>query len=736
MSVDPCVGKKRMTDAYQDLIVKYKEKIKQEFGEQAANPANPRNKISSTEYEQFKQELFPTHYSLYEKACNYSEQLFKMKVGGKQAEKIQKYLDVCHLNVTPSGVVALSFVLPLLLMFFGSIISFIVFQMFFFVIFFMVAGLLLIPALQKVPEFLGNSWRMKASNQMVQSIFYLVTYMRHTSNLERAVEFAAEHLSPPLSLDFRKILWDTETATYPNIRAAADAYLESWKEWDKDFVEAFHLIEASLFEPSEERRLTLLDKSLDVILDGTYENMLQYAHSLKNPMMMLNMLGIVLPILGLVILPLVVSFMSGDETSAFTMAVYIATLYNVTLPISVYYLGKVILSKRPAGYGHEDIAKQGPLKRLQNVIVPITSSFKIAINPLYFSLTILMITFAIGFSPLLLHMLNPTFDIQNADGTMQFLGYICGPTTPNCSPSEMIGPYGLGASLLSLVVIAGLGLAIGSYYSLRSKNVIKIRTRTKQLEEEFSSALFQLGNRLGDGLPAEIAFGKVAQTMKGSTSGNFFAVAEKNITTLGMGLEEALFDRKVGAVVQFPSKVIESSMKVLIESSKRGPRIAAQALLSMSRYIKEIHRVEERLKDLMAEIVGSMKSQVNFLTPAIAGIVVGITSMISLVLTKLSGQLAQYSDAGANAGFADMLTIFGVGIPTFHFQIIVGVYIVQLAYILTVLANGIENGADKLGERYELGKAMTRSTLLYCFIAGFVILLFNMFAGAVLINTL
>ena len=47
----------------------------------------------------------------------------------------------------------------------------------------------LIP-LQRLPYYLANSWRMKASNQMVLCTFYLVTYMRHTSNLELAVDFA------------------------------------------------------------------------------------------------------------------------------------------------------------------------------------------------------------------------------------------------------------------------------------------------------------------------------------------------------------------------------------------------------------------------------------------------------------------------------------------------------------------------------------------------------------------
>jgi hypothetical protein len=204
-----------------------------------------------------------------------------------------------------------------------------------------------------------------------------------------------------------------------------------------------------------------------------------------------------------------------------------------------------------------------------------------------------------------------------------------------------------------------------------------------------------------------------------------------------MGLEQAIFDPKVGALTSFPSKVIQSSMKVLVESARKGPRIAAQALLSMSSYIKQIHTVEERLKDLMAEVLSSMKSQVKFLTPAIAGIVVGITAMISTILTKLSAQLGSFSAAGSGAGGMDgMLSLFGIGIPTFHFQIVVGIYIVEIAYILTVLANGIENGADKAAENYQLGKNLINSTLLYCFIAGIVVVLFNLFAGQILTRTI
>lgn len=719
---------------YQDLLEKYKSRIAGEFG--GVSPAS--SKITTKEYTDFKRELYPAHYSFYEKACNFADNLLKLSVDPVRAAAAQKNLDLCHLNVRPSGVIALSFLFPLLTIVFGSLIAFGIFGMFFFVVFFLIVGLLMIPALQRVPDFMANTWRMKASNQMVQSVFYIVTYMRHTSNLERAIEFAADHLEPPLSLDFRKILWDVETEKYSTIRASAEAYLQVWKEWDAEFVESFHLIESSLFESSEERRLALLDKSLDVILTGTYETMLHYAHSLKSPITMLHMLGIILPILGLVILPLVVSFLGGEGSSPFVSAIYISVLYNLTLPISVFYLGRVILSKRPAGYGAVDIGEKEGFKKYKNVALPIGKNFTLWVNPFYFCIMVFVVGMLIGFSPLIMHSLGVPDFAFDQNGNLNMLEYVCPPDIgPGCAPEERIGPYGIGSSLLSLVVVLGLGLSFGLFFSLRSKNVIKIRQKTKELEDEFSSALFQLGNRLGDGLPAEIAFAKVAETMRGTVSGDFFGLAERNITSLGMGLEQSLFDSRVGAVVKFPSNVIEASMKVLIESIRKGPRIAAQALLSMSRYIKEIHRVEERLQDLMADVISSMKAQTKFLTPAIAGIVIGITSMISTILTKLSAQLGAFTatqDAGAG-GFSDLLTIFGIGIPTFHFQIIVGIYVVQIGYILTVLSNGIENGADKLGERYSLGKNLINSTALYCFIAALVMLLFNFFAGTILQRT-
>jgi hypothetical protein len=498
-------------------------------------------------------------------------------------------------------------------------------------------------------------------------------------------------------------------------------YLESWRKWNNEFVESFHLIMSSLYEGSEDRRLALLDKSLDVILDETYERMLHYAQNLKGPITMLHMLGIILPILGLVILPLVVSFMGGVKWY------HIAMLYNVILPVMVYLLGKNILSKRPTGYGDSDISEMNPsLKKYKNIIIKLGNT-EIQINPIFICALIGGILLFIGLVPVILHFIQPdlSYDISLPLG-WKMLEY-----REDTQTGEIVGPFGMGASLLSIAFPLALAFSIGLYFKLRSQNVIKIRNETKKLEDEFASALFQLGNRLGDGLPAEIAFAKVAEVMPDTVSGNFFNVVATNIIKLGMGVKDALFNPRTGALVYFPSNVIQSSMKVLVEGIRKGPLIAAHALLNVSRYIKEIHKVNERLKDLMADVISDMKSQIAFLTPAIAGIVIAITSMITYILGSLSGNIETLGATELAGGISQVAGMFGVGIPTYYFQIVVGIYVFQIVYVLTIMANGIENGADKLQERYNLGNNLIRSTIIYCTLSFIMMIVFNMIASRI-----
>jgi len=518
------------------LLSKYEGRLQTQMkgGTEVEGAAALPQAVVSKEYLEFLEELKPNHFGWYEKACNFCAKFLKMKVKKERYEQLKEQIDICHLNITPEGIEALAMLGPLTYLLTGAFLSFVVFNSAFFAFFFMVTGGVMIIPLKNMTRMMADAWRMKASNQMILCVFYIVTFMRQTSNLEGAINFAGDHLSPPLSLDMKKIVWNIETAKYASVKESLDSYLETWRQYNIEFIEAMHLIESSLFEGSEDRRTVLLDKALDIILSETFEKMLRFAHNLKGPITMLHMLGVILPILGLVILPLVVSFMGGVQWY------HIAMLYNVILPIGVFYMGKNALAKRPSGYGDTDVSEKNPeMKKYKNFILKLGKT-ELKISPIIFAVIFIGILFSIALSPVVIGAFSSKGELlaekDLIEGTgFKFLEY----RESSDDPDILLGPYGLGAAVLSLLFPIAIGVGLGTYFLTKSKKLIKFRAETKKLEAEFSSALFQLGNRLGDGMPAEAAFGRVAEIMQDTASGKFFRMVDQNVTRLGMGVEQA-----------------------------------------------------------------------------------------------------------------------------------------------------------------------------------------------------
>ena len=292
------------------------------------------------------------------------------------------------------------------------------------------------------------------------------------------------------------------------------------------------------------------------------------------------------------------------------------------------------------------------------------------------------------------------------------------------------GPYGVFPGLLSILIPLSLAFMIGSYYKLKNKPFVNLHNTTRVLERQFSTATFQLGNRLNEGISAELAFGAVADTMKGTPTGEFFSIIDKNIKFNGMNIEKAIFDSEKGAILRYPSELIISSMKIFIRSVEKGPEIAAKTLIDLSRYLSEMHSANERMKDLLAESVSSMKGQAKFLAPLISSVVVAIVSLVSLIMGQLSSSiddLATQADGAALSGFS-----IGNGMPTFLFQTSVGMYLLSLIVILVLIVSQLDSNADPIHVQYELGTTLISSIMKYSIVLGIGILLFSYVGGSVL----
>ena len=669
------------------------------------------NNEYSQEYLKFKKEI-GKEYKGYEKWAHTLGNTLRINPSTKDAEKMKKALDAAHLDVEPWQAITLSvmsfislFILGLLICVATALVkgSFSAFPVLLFILI-IVFSIFVFYFFSNYPERLAKKWRLKASSQMVPAILYIVVYMRHTPNLERAIAFASTHLQYPLSMDLKKIFYDVEIGKFSTIKASLDHYLESWGNYAPEFIESFHLIESSLFEPDNARRIAVLEKALQVVLDGVYDNMLKFTHSVRSPLTNVYMLGVVLPTLGLALLPLA-SALIGDMLR-FT---HVFIIFNLIIPFFVFYLTDKILMLRPGGYGEEEMLERNPLypkyksrKPYVNAFVLCVPFLIIGLLPLIFQFTplggALGITDGVSFKDMGLGVF----------GDSDFFGFIE-------EGGKTKGPFGMGALLLSLFFPIGIAIFFIYSYNLKTKDLIKERKKTKNLEKEFNNSLFQLGNRIGNGTPVELAFGKVAESTKSLLTHDFFKSVNYNIQQMGMGVEKSIFDKKRGAINFYPSNLISTSMRILIESSKKGLKIAAISLMSISQYIKNINKITLRLKDMLAEISSDMKSNMTFLAPLLSGIVVGLAAMITFILAKL--KLTAFTEEGLTnlGGLSGVLNIFDVSamIPPYYLQISVGIYLIQIIFILTSTLVTVDSGEDKLQRINKIGLNLKKGITLY-----------------------
>src|SRR3989344_176201 len=658
----------------------------------------------SREYSRFKDDMIP-QISRYERMCKSLGNILKVRVKQNDALRIQRYLDIAHLDVTPSQAFGLAFVSFIIVFFLGILATAVIYVFtgnisLSFILLLFLASIFVFYYSYSTPSRLANKWRLKASSQMVPCILYIVAYMKHTSNLERAIQFVSQNLPAPLSLDFKKVFWDVETGRFPTVKESLDYYLETWRDYSMEFVESFHLIESSLYEPNDAERIRILERSLQVILDGVYEKMLKFSHEVRSPLTNLYMLGIVLPTLGLALLPLASALLGG-----LVKWYHVVVLFNIIIPLAVFYLSSQIMLKRPGGYGETETLEKNPFYSRYKSKKPYFIAFLAVLPLLLIGIAPLVLPFVTGVDPGLQEIGLGIF------GQSKFFDF---KTSPDGSTT---GPFGFGALMMSLMLPLGVAMFFSIAYKIRTKELIKAREASKGLEEEFASSLFQLGNRIGDGIPAEIAFGKVAESSRGQVTEDFFKIVNSNVQQAGMSLDEAIFSPSRGAIIYYPSNLIATSMRILIESVKKGLQVAARSLMSISEYIKNIHKINERLRDLLAEVVSDMKSNMVFLAPLLAGIVLGLASMITAILSRLD-LLFQVGGDQTIEGFGSLSSILSIFvlnsmIPPYLLQISIGIYIIEIAFILTKTLVTVDSGEDVLKTTNDLSKNLKRGMILY-----------------------
>lgn len=176
-----------------------------------------KHKMVSEEYREFRAPQKEPH-TLFEKLCVVAGKVLKVKPD----PKVDEILEMTDLAINSSQLRAFSYLLFVFFIILGVLLLFLVP---FLGIFTIVAALFSLIYFYYYPSLLFKSRRVRASTEVVLAVLYMVIYMRTNPNLEKAVEFAADHLEGPLARDFRKLLWDLAAKKYLTIKEALDLSL-------------------------------------------------------------------------------------------------------------------------------------------------------------------------------------------------------------------------------------------------------------------------------------------------------------------------------------------------------------------------------------------------------------------------------------------------------------------------------------------------------------------------------
>ncbi|MFA4936271.1 MAG: hypothetical protein WC568_10600, partial [Candidatus Methanoperedens sp.] len=482
---------------------------------------------------------------------------------------------------------------------------------------------------------------------------YIVMSMKLVPNMERAIIFAADNSFRPLARDLKKLIWDIHIRIYSNIDEALIEFANQWGKNSEYFKRSLHLVKSSTSEPDEAQRIMTLNKSLDIVLEGTKTMMDAFAAKLKTPTYVLYSIFILIPLALVALIPAV--SIVGVRMDTVTLVL----IYNIGLPLFTFIYSEFILLQRPATFSPPNISDKHPdlsnIRSTRKIIITVT----------------LLIGTTVGFSGYILLYFGNPFNIISKEA----MNGLVLPTFP------------IIWAITAMITIYCLGL----YTPYK-----KIRDGIKQIENEFADAMFILGRRISEGRSAEEAFAHTSETMKGAKIGEAFADIAKNLTCMRTTLHGAIFNEEYGAFKDIYSDRVHTMMKLLTESVHRSHEAAGMAIIKLADHLKELQEVEANIKRGLYDVTSTMRSTAIIFAPLIAGVTLALSEVIQKILQNIAKETSNLPD---EYNIGDFMKEAGTGmtqtVPPDIFVLVVGIYMILLVMILTRFAGGIEYGDDR-----------------------------------------
>ncbi|MDY6789392.1 MAG: hypothetical protein SVV03_05535 [Candidatus Nanohaloarchaea archaeon] len=634
-------------------------------------------------------------------------------------EQIQKDMDTARMRLSNSEIGAL-LIIPFLAML-VALIPITFFLPITITVFFWVVPFFWVYWVMSYPGFSATVTRIKSSDEALRVILYMAMQLDMSPSLEKAIRTAADHSDGPISRDFAKILWDTQTNKYTTLKEGLSAYMDRWREWSPDFTRSMEFLIDSTTR-SGEGRTRMIQKGQQTIIDATKTKMQEYARNLSSPVKVIHLAGIVLPLMGLIMFPLVSVFLGQGSIGGITSLV--AFGYLIVLPLFLYFLVKRLISKRPGAYSHPSLKNVPDLPPKHSLI------FTAGSKKYYIPLKLFAITLAfLIMIPGLLHFIDLFSTIISHQTGLEILGSRA--VTSQGWQNFIDEQYKVANLVPNVVqamsVIWGVIIGFVVYLFGKSYRRKRIRETIKEIEEDIDVSLTELENALSKQMPIERSVYDVVDSLRdlGKDSHplyGFFSSLLNKMESVGLKFKDAIFDPERGAIKYYPSNMLRNAMKVVADAAMKGSQAMASTIRTVSEYIQNQKKIEEVIKQLLSEVVDQMKMLGRFIAPIITAaaasmsiLIVEIIFAVSQQLEKIQRQMNLGGAQGMSAITEQISLIKSIesSLPPTGMLLIVGLYMIEVSLILGYFTSGIEHGFDEINQDLELGKTLIYAGVIF-----------------------
>jgi hypothetical protein len=500
--------------------------------------------------------------------------------------------------------------------------------------------------------------------EMLQALLEISNYIILNTSIEASLVYSAENIKGTLGKQLRSIKERIETKQITTLGEALEQYIPLWLKINPDFVKGINLLQTAAIAPKGEKE-KIIEEVIETVIISYHDSGKRLTEKLSGQTNSLVSMGVTLPMISLILLPLLTIFL--PQTANFTMLLFI---YAIFFPTIILFLSMNFATNR-----------------VQVNTIDMSSSPLYKKTPQIFYLISVGIALILAIMPIV-HIM--TIDLNTTIGVQR--------------------EY----SLVSLVTVwsglLGLFLAVELFcYSYFKRNE-KLWLELEEVERDIPNLLQIFSSYLSLNRSIESIFSDVINDYKHHGFGTHPTV--KILSQLKDSLyntKKSLLELTENYLPKIaPSKRMASIFQRIVLFSDIDMKSAAKSAKMIRSQTVSTYELDDYIQTLLAETVSVVNMTITMLAPLLATAAIIMSAAIVMSLQFIKEKINSIvMSVGGQAIELEFIKITQI-IPPTLLEVIVGLFFLETAVILSIFLSNIKNGTDK----YKIAKTIYENLLI------------------------